>query len=873
MDLYKLLVFIFFICFYQNFYSQIKTTGIVLDQNEQPVAQANILVHKSIPGDFLSFGVTHEDGTYAINIAQSLDSIVIQVEHLSYESHFKKVKANEDQKIILKDRITELPEVNITHGRIQRRGDTIIYDVVQFRQANDVNLEDIIRKLPGIEINEDGRILYNREPISHFYIEGLDMLEGRYKIATRGLNIDAVREIQVLEHHQHVKALKDIVVPRSAAINLKLKSGITHTGQYEGGVGFTPLLYNAKGTLFGFSKNYQYNLIGAGNNIGKKNSDLFQVMTYVVLDGNNAGGNRDLLDVTLPVKPRLRNQMYRLNNEQSIGINFLKKLNNDLQIKYNASAHQDRLRMEGGNRFALYDQNETYTISETISTLNRIRGMDHALKLETNKDKVFFLADILSETLPSTSTGDHFINNTDVMESLNKSIANVNADMKLILRKGSKAYQVISYVEYQNSNDTLNIMPTTFNLPGAGFLSVPSASQIARQQLLISHTYTSFLARKNQLKYEMTAGIKTRHAWLKSGLEGVDSQISEQFHNDIFNGGTSLYTNQEIKREMKHWSYGLKLPVSLQFISLQSSENPNELSGHQFLVYRPSASLNYKFSFRHSSGLSISYNNNADFQQLYYDRYILTSNRNISRTLSEVFQSQGLTIASNLMFSDLLKGNDQSFISFHWNKGSQNQLQNSSFNTTSIVLDVVNQDNKVNGWGSSGMFKSEVFTRNLVFNLNYNFMVNYTDQILNDDVLRTRTDFLFVNSSIDFTPFDRLGLKAFINFNRFATNLSPSSNNTTYSGQIYVNPYRNIEWRINFDLAHNKSVNQNTLNSVFGSEILYRLAPQKLSFSLQLYNLTNTTDYQSIRQTIFELQESYFRLRPRQVFLSVKKLI
>ncbi|HMQ07406.1 MAG TPA: hypothetical protein PKC30_08905 [Saprospiraceae bacterium] len=873
MDLYKLLFFIFFICFYQNIYSQVKTTGIVLDQNEQPVTQANVLVYKSIKGDFLGFGVTRQDGTYAINIAHSLDSILIQVEHLSYESYFIKVKSNEYQKIILIERITELPEVKITHDRIQRRGDTIIYDVVQFKNVNDVNIEDIIRRLPGIEIQDDGRIFYNREPISHFYIEGLDMLGGRYKIATRALNIDAVREIQVLEHHQHIKALKDIVVPSSAAINLKLKSGITHTGQYEGGAGFTPLLYNVKGTLFGFSKNYQYNVIGAGNNIGIDNSDLFQVMTFVIMDGQNTGWKRDLLDVTLPIKPRLRNQMYRMNNEQAVGINFLKKLNNDLQFKYNASAHQDKLRWEGGNIFDLYDQTGTYTISETISTINRIRGMDHSLKLETNKDKVFFLADILGETLPSTNTGDHFINNTDVVEYLKKSLVNVSADMKFILRKGLQAYRINSYIEYQNNNDTLNIMPTSFILPDAGLLSVPSANQIMRQQLVKSHTYTSFLARINQFKYGLSAGIKTRHVWLKSGLEGVDSQISEQFHNDIFNGATSLYTNQEIKREMKYWSYGLKLPVSLQFISLQNSENPNTLSRHQFLVYQPSASLSYKFSYKYNTSISISYSNNADYQQLYYDRYILTSNRNISRRLPEVFQSQGLNLSSSHMFSNLLKGNDRSFISFNWNKGSQNQLQNNNFNSTSIVLDVVNQENKVNGWGSSGMFKSEVFTRNLVFELNYNLTVNYTDQILNDDVLRTRTDFWFIHTSIDFTPFDRLGLKANINFNRFATNFAPPSNNTTYSGQIYINPYKNIDWRFNFDLVHNKSVNQNTLNSVFGSEIQYKLSPQKLSFSLQVYNLTNTTDYQSIRQTIFQLHESFLRLRPRQVFLSVKKLI
>ncbi|HMP29894.1 MAG TPA: hypothetical protein PKD85_09845, partial [Saprospiraceae bacterium] len=380
--------------------------GIVNDSNKNPVSDANVLVYKSVNGDFLGFGVTDKFGKFIVNINNGVDSVFVQIEHLSFESNSTMIKANLEHKIFLKERTTQLPEVKITNNRVQRIGDTIIYDVAQYKKANDTNIEDILRKLPGIEISDNGTILYNNEPISQFYIEGLDMLEGRYKIATRGLNIEAVSEIQVLERHQHIKALKNIIVPSQAAINIKLKSGIRHTGKYEGGLGFSPFLFNIKGNLFGFSKNYQYNVIGAGNNIGQNNADIFQRMNTIVIEGQASTVNTDLLSVTNPISPRLRNELHRLNNEQVVGINFLKKLSNDVQIKYNSSAQRDKLIREGENNFSLFDQSNTFSLSESISTKSQNKGMDHALKIETNKSRIFFNADILGETLPSNHIGN-----------------------------------------------------------------------------------------------------------------------------------------------------------------------------------------------------------------------------------------------------------------------------------------------------------------------------------------------------------------------------------------------------------------------------------------------------------------------------------
>ncbi|MDE5876908.1 MAG: carboxypeptidase-like regulatory domain-containing protein [Muribaculaceae bacterium] len=116
-----------------------------------------------------------------------------------------------------------LQEVVVMPSPIIARKDTIIYSVDAIRNASDRTIEDVISHLPGINVTPEGIIKYNGESINRFYIEGLDMLQGRYSLATRNIRADDVASVDVYQNHQPVKALKDIAFSDKAALNLKLK--------------------------------------------------------------------------------------------------------------------------------------------------------------------------------------------------------------------------------------------------------------------------------------------------------------------------------------------------------------------------------------------------------------------------------------------------------------------------------------------------------------------------------------------------------------------------------------------------------------------------------------------------------------------------
>ena len=90
----------------------------------------------------------------------------------------------------------------------------------------DRSIEDVIKKLPGIEVSETGVISYDGEPINNFYIEGLNLMGGNYAVASQNIKPQDVAAVSVYERHQPKKALKNVVESKSAALNLKLKKGV-----------------------------------------------------------------------------------------------------------------------------------------------------------------------------------------------------------------------------------------------------------------------------------------------------------------------------------------------------------------------------------------------------------------------------------------------------------------------------------------------------------------------------------------------------------------------------------------------------------------------------------------------------------------------
>lgn len=118
-----------------------------------------------------------------------------------------------------------LQEVVVKAPERRIKGDTIIYDVAALTKAGDRTIEDIIRKIPGIQIDDSGGISYDGLSINHFYIEDMDLMGKNYTVASRSINPDDISTVSVYERHQDKRVLQGKQEAEKASLNLKLKRG------------------------------------------------------------------------------------------------------------------------------------------------------------------------------------------------------------------------------------------------------------------------------------------------------------------------------------------------------------------------------------------------------------------------------------------------------------------------------------------------------------------------------------------------------------------------------------------------------------------------------------------------------------------------
>lgn len=209
---------------YISAYGQTTITGVVTDSEDKKPMMGVVVTLMDTNEEVVTFSITNKDGAFSLKTNSELSSFKLQARLLGYENHVRTVE-NKSQNLSIEMSFGEfiLREVEVKSQAIWNREDTLVYSVDAFKSVGDKSIGDLLKKLPGVEVSESGGIKYQGESINKFYIEGLDLLEKRYGIATNNVPVDAVQNVEIIENHQPVRAIKDDIFSDKAAINLRLK--------------------------------------------------------------------------------------------------------------------------------------------------------------------------------------------------------------------------------------------------------------------------------------------------------------------------------------------------------------------------------------------------------------------------------------------------------------------------------------------------------------------------------------------------------------------------------------------------------------------------------------------------------------------------
>lgn len=261
------------ICFSQS----VRFDGFIQDEQKNPLEMANIMAINVATKAMDSYGITNDKGKFQLTLKPNT-SYSIKVSYLGMKSKEISIatqSANIAQNIVMDDAGIELQGVEIVREMpVSIKGDTIVYNADSFKSGTEKKLEDVLKKLPGVEVNADGEIEVEGKKVSKLMVEGKDFFDGDTKLGVKNIPADAIDKIQVLRNYNEVGALKGLGNDQdNVAMNIKLKEGKKNFwfGDVTAGTGVGELdsRYIINPKLFYYSPKYSINVITNFNNIGE----------------------------------------------------------------------------------------------------------------------------------------------------------------------------------------------------------------------------------------------------------------------------------------------------------------------------------------------------------------------------------------------------------------------------------------------------------------------------------------------------------------------------------------------------------------------------------------------------------------------------
>lgn len=253
---------------------EVKISGFVRDSLGNPLEMANVIAYKKANNMMTGYSITNAKGKYQISVPTN-SSYLLKVSFIGLSTSPKSVDVvGEDISVdfTMTEKSNELDEVEVVYEMpVTVKGDTLVYNTDSFTNGTEKKLEDVLKKLPGVEVNDDGEIEVEGQTVSKVMVEGKDFFDGDSKLATQNIPADALSKIEVLKNYDDVGQMRDLRDSQdNVAINIKLKEGKKNFwfGDITLGGGLDER-YLVKPKLFYYSPEYSINIITDVNNIGE----------------------------------------------------------------------------------------------------------------------------------------------------------------------------------------------------------------------------------------------------------------------------------------------------------------------------------------------------------------------------------------------------------------------------------------------------------------------------------------------------------------------------------------------------------------------------------------------------------------------------
>jgi outer membrane receptor protein involved in Fe transport len=389
---------------------KISVKGQATDTTGNALPGATVMLLSVKDSTLVNFGVTNTQGAFELkNIAAN--EYLLKVTFVGYKTYSATITPPSTGAVVelgaLKMQVaqTKLDEVVVAERiPVVMKQDTIEYNANAFKTNKNANVEELLKKLPGVEVDNDGNVTAQGERVQRVTVDGKDFFGGRDpKLATKNLPADAVEKVQVLDRKSDQTLFSGIDDgQREKAINLELKEEKRHGafGNVMAGYG-TDNRYQAKASINRFDNGRQLSFLGMGNNINDQGFSMDEYMNFTggsaqMMGGGGAVRLQFSSDNSNGVPLNFGNRANGIMRNYAGGLNFNTEFNKKTELNgsyfYNFLDH-DRLQTTFRENFLqngsfLYNentqQNNTNSNQRVNLTLDHKIDSVNSIKLTTN---------------------------------------------------------------------------------------------------------------------------------------------------------------------------------------------------------------------------------------------------------------------------------------------------------------------------------------------------------------------------------------------------------------------------------------------------------------------------------------------------------
>jgi hypothetical protein len=596
------------------FYSQsIKLDGFITDAKSLGLEMANVMAVNSTTKKMDAYAITNDKGKFSLNL-KSNTPYSIKISFLGMQSKEVTIVTLSDniiKTVVLEEGGIELDGVEIVREMpVSIKGDTIVYNADSFKTGTEKKLEDILKRLPGVEVNADGEIEVEGKKVTQMLVNGKKFFEGDTKLGSRNIPAGAVDKIQVLRNFSEVGQLKGLENNNDdVAINIKLKSGKNKFwfGDISAGTDFVDrFIINPK--LFYYSPKTSINVISNFNNIGDvpfSNRDYFRLTGGSRNTIGRNGTNFNVSSNDLGISTQRDNKAKSIDNKFG-AINIAQQMSKSWNISGFGVLSSNKTISDTQTKIGIFQPNSTaIKTNENRSDLSDLRNNLAIIKLGSKfKPNVNFQFDydisvrksdqtedndLLTSSVTNDSSGDKFQSNSIKSFKKQNPIA-VNQSVNIFWTQNKKSTWAFEVQHlYQDEDPFYNPDLQNDPFPFLGFDSTQRSFNINQNRFV----KTNKLDLKADYYYSLTAKSNLN---LTVGNTKSHQDYSSLIFQLLDNGNASVLDKDEYKNDVKYGFNDAYLGVHYKFITGKFTFNPG-LSLHRYTTFNEQLSTKQEDNF------------------------------------------------------------------------------------------------------------------------------------------------------------------------------------------------------------------------------------------------------------------------------------